>query len=308
MRITAANAYETSMSNLQKRQQALATAQEQLTSGKRVLKPSDDPAAAAQAERAMATVSRSEAQMRALDVSRQAMQLTETALGEANELVQQARDLLIGAGNGSYSDAERQAIAESVRGLRDDLLAVANRSDGAGRYLFGGQGADGPPLVDSPGGVSYSGSSGVMLAATGEPSPLSVDGRAAWLQASDPSNPGSTLSIFDLLDRAVNELLTPGRSTAQVAQTVSTGLGGLDAGAANLSAWRSRAGESLNRIDGLASRLSQTRLDAQRERSDAEDLDMLQAISDFQNRQTGYDAALKTYSMVQQMSLFQYLR
>ena len=52
----------------------------------------------------------------------------------------------------------------------------------------------------------------------------------------------------------------------------------------------------------------QSKLDAQTERSDAEDLDMLQAISDFQNRQTGYDAALKTYSIVQKMSLFDYLR
>ena len=308
MRITAANAFETSMSNLQRRQQALSVAQEQLTSGKRVLKPSDDPAAAAQAERALAAVSRSESQLRALDASRQAMQLSESALGDAGELVQQARDLLLGAGNGSYTDADRRVIAEAMRGLRDDLLAAANRSDGAGRYLFGGQGADGPPLVDSPGGVSYSGSSGQLLAATGEASPLSVDGRAAWLQAPDPSNPGASLSIFNVLDQAVSELLTPGRTAAQVAQTVSTGLGGLDAAAGNLSAWRSRAGESLNRIDGLADRLSQTRLDAQRDRSDAEDLDMLQAISDFQNRQTGYDAALKTYSMVQQMSLFQYLR
>ena len=308
MRITAANAFETSVSNLQRRQQALVTAQEQLTSGKRVLKPSDDPAAAAQGERALAAISRSEAQMRALDASRQAMQLSESALGDAGELVQQARDFLIGAGNGSYTDADRRVIAEAVRGLRGDLLAAANRSDGAGRYLFGGQGAAGPPLVDSLGGVSYSGSSGQLLAATGEVSPLSVDGRAAWLLAPDPANPGATLSIFNVLDQAIAELLTPGRTAAQVAQTVSTGLGGLDAAAANLSVWRSRAGESLNRIDGLADRLSQTRLDAQRERSDAEDLDMLQAISDFQNRQTGYDAALKTYSMVQQMSLFQYLR
>ena len=73
-------------------------------------------------------------------------------------------------------------------------------------------------------------------------------------------------------------------------------------------AWRARTGEALNRIDGIGERLSQSALDAQRARSDAEDLDMLQAISDFQNKQTGYEAALKTYSIVQKMSLFDYLR
>ena len=68
------------------------------------------------------------------------------------------------------------------------------------------------------------------------------------------------------------------------------------------------AGEALNRADSIGSRLSQAKLDAQTDRSNAEDLDMVQAISDFQNRQTGYDAALKTYSMVQRMSLFDYLK
>jgi flagellar hook-associated protein 3 FlgL len=308
MRITSAHAFESSVSQLQKRQQALTEAQEQLTSGKRVLKPSDDPAAAAQAERALASIARSEAQMRALDASRNSMQLTESALGTAGELMQQARDLLVSAGNGSYTDSERRTIAESIRGLRNDLLAVANRSDGAGRYLFGGQGADGQPLLDNPGGVTYSGSSGQSEAAAGEVSPLSIDGRAVWLQAPDPSSPGSTLSIFDVMDRVVGELLTPGRTSADVAATVSAGLGDFDAGADNLSAWRARTGENMRRIDSIGERLSQTRLDAQRERSEAEDLDMLQAISDFQNRQTGYDAALKTYSIVQQMSLLQYLR
>lgn len=308
MRISSAYAFGSSVTQLQRRQQALTTAQEQLTSGKRVLKPSDDPAAAAQAERALAAASRSEAQLRALDASRQAMQLTESALGDAGELMQQARELLVSAGNGTFTDKDRATVANALRGLRDDLLAVANRSDGAGRYLFGGQGADGLPLLDGPGGVAYNAATGQLLAATGEASPLSVDGQAAWLQAPDPNNAPATLSVFDVLDRAVGELLTTGRSATQVAQTISDGLGGVDATAGNLAAWRARTGAALNRIDGIEQRLGQTRLDAQRDRSDAEDLDMMQAISDFQNRQTGYDAALKTYSIIQQMSLFDYLR
>jgi flagellar hook-associated protein 3 FlgL len=89
---------------------------------------------------------------------------------------------------------------------------------------------------------------------------------------------------------------------------VSRGLGEFDIASDQLASWRSRAGESLNRLDGLEQRVQQAKLDAQTERSEAEDLDLLAAISDFQNRQTGYDAALKTYSIVQQMSLFEYLR
>jgi flagellar hook-associated protein 3 FlgL len=308
MRIATAFAFDTSLANLQRRQQALVQSQEQLTSGKRVLRASDDPTAAAQAERSLAALSRAESQGRALDASRNAMQLAEGALGDAGEMLAQARDLILSAGNGSYSDNQRRTIAEAVRGLRDDLFAVSNRTDGTGRYVFGGQGSGGAPLVDSPGGVTYAGTPGQLNAATGEPSPLSIDGRAAWLQASDPANPGSTVSVFDVLDTAVNDLLTTGRTSEQVAQTVSTALAGVDLAAGNLSAWRSRTGEALNRADGIDDRLAQAELDAQRERSAAIDLDMVSGISDFQNRQTGYDAALKTYSIVQRMSLFDYLK
>jgi flagellar hook-associated protein 3 FlgL len=308
MRVASNNAFESSLSNLQRRQEALTKSQEQLTSGKRVLKPSDDPSAAATAERALAASKRAESQMRALDSSKTAMQLTESALGDAGELVQQARELLVSAGNGSYTDGERKTIADAIQGLRKDLLALANRSDGTGRYLFGGQGSAGAPLVEGPGGVVYAGSAGQSQAASGEASPLTMNGQAAWLEAPDAANPGTTVSLFDAMDQVVADLVTPGRTSAQVAQTVSTGIGQFDAAGQNLSAWRARAGEALNRIDSINQRLSQTKLDAQTERSNAEDLDMLQAISDFQNRQTGYDAALKTYSMVQQMSLFQYLK
>ena len=70
---------------------------------------------------------------------------------------------------------------------------------------------------------------------------------------------------------------------------------------------RSLAGAVLNRIDSETDRLAAQKLAARTEQSAAEDLDMVQSISDFQSRQTGYDAALKSYSMVQRLSLFQYL-
>ncbi len=308
MRIATAFAFDHSVTTLQRRQSALVESQEQLTSGKRVRKPSDDPAAAAAAERALAQITRSQSLQRALDASRSAMELTESALGDAGDVLQQVREQVVAAGNASYSDAERRSMAVVLRGMRDELLSIANHSDGAGRYHFGGQGSDQAPFLDAPGGVAYNATNGQMRAAAGEASPLSIDGQQAWLQAADPANPGGTLSLFDVLDRVITELNTPGLSSAQIGLNVSAGLRDIDASAESLSAWRSRTGEALNRIDGMSERLSQATLDAQVARSDAEDLDMLQAISDFQNRQTGYDAALKTYSIVQKMSLFDHIR
>ncbi len=308
MRITAANAYENSLATLQRRQQSLNDAQAQLTSGKKVLQGSDDPAAAARAERALAQMQRAEANQRALDASINAMQLTESALGDAGELLQQARELVVQAGNGSLGASDRRILGEALRGLRADLLSTANRSDGAGRYLFAGQGSDNAPMIDTPDGVLFRGTAGSPGGDAGDPLSLTVDGRAAWLPAPDPDDPGAELSVFTALDEMSAALLDDSLSGDEVSAAVRTGLGDIDAVANNLSAWRSRAGEALNRADGIGERIAQHKLDAQAARSAAEDLDMVQAISDFQNQQSGYDAALKTYSIVQKMSLFEYLR
>lgn len=308
MRINTSQSFDGAISQLQKRQLALSDAQQQLTSGKRVLRASDDPASAARAERALAAMARSEASLRGLDTSRSMTMFTEAALGDAGELLQQAREVMVGAGNGSYSDNDRRSLAAKLSGLRNDLLSVANRSDGNGRYLFSGQGSDVPPLLDSPTGVTYAGTIGQLQAAAGEAATLSSDGNQTWLRAPDPANPGGTLSVFDVMDRLITELGTPGRTGAVISQSVTTGLRDLDSVMSNLSSARARAGEALVRADGIEGRLGQSRLDAQTERSKAEDLDMVAAISDFQSKQTGYDAALRTYSIVQRMSLVDYLK
>jgi len=396
MRIATAHTYDSSIENLQKRQSDMAQAQSQLTTGRRVQRASDDPTAAARAERALATISRSETSQRALQASKSAMGLAESALGDAGDLLQQARETLVAAGNASYGASERGSLAQQLKSIRDQLLSVANRSDGNGGYVFAGQGSGGAPFVDAAGGVQFQGAAGAVQSAGDEPMPLTIDGSGAWLQArsgngvfvtqalpgtsgawidaghvTDPSQitsstytvqfasgaggttysvlkdgaataltnvpftsgkaiqidgmaftvsgaptasdgfqitPSSaSLSVFDALDAAIAGLQAPSASTAQVAQTTATGLRDIDAAMSSLQSLRGAVGEVLNRADGVAGRLDASKLSAQTAQSDAVDLDMTQAISEFQNQQSGYDAALKTYSMVQRMSLFQYL-
>jgi len=396
MRISTANAYDSSLETLTRRQAELNQAQTQISSLKRVNRASDDPAAAARAERALAGLERTQASQRAIDASRNATTQTEAALGDAGDLLQQAREALVASGNASYTDAERKSLAAQLRNIRQQLLAVANRDDGSGNYLFGGQGSSAPPFVDAPGGVRYAGTAGETVAADADGMPLATDGGATWLHARSgngvfetsavastgsawidsgrvtqpaavtgasysiefavagglttysilkdgvataqsnvaykagqaieidgesatisgqpadadrfelrPSTP--TLSTFDLLDRVATELETPGRTGGQLMQTTASGLRDTDASLGSLQAARSRAGDALNRIDTATGRLDAQGVVQKSERSNAEDLDMVQAISDFQSQQTSYDAALKAYSMVQRLSLFQYL-
>lgn len=316
MRVSTFRAFDSAIDNLQRRQGELSRSQEQLSSGKRVERPSDDPAAAARAERALAAIARSEADQRALEASRSAMQLTESALGDAGELMQQVREQIVAAGNPSFTNAERGMIVQSLRGLREQLLGIANRADGLGSYLFGGQGSASPPFVDAPGGVTYDGAAGETRVTSREALPLAIDGRAAWLEAPNPVAGQPALSLFNTLDRVIDDLYLdqaevtngdPAPTDAQVSTTVRDGLRDLDASLSHMLAARAHAGEMLNRADSVEMHIADAKVGAQYERSLAEDLDMVQAISDFQNRQTGYDAALKAYSLVQRMSLFEYI-
>lgn len=395
MRVSTAQSYASGIADLQRRQQDLEATQRQMTTGRRVNEASDDPAAAARAERALASQRKSEASQRALDASRNAMTLTESALGDANELMQEVRETVIAAGNGSYSDGERQALAEKLKGLRSQLLSLANRPDGNGGYLFSGQGSSQPPFIDGIAGVTWRGSTGQIEAPSGEVLPLTTDGRAAWLEAPtgngvfqtsavpgsatawisagsvadpsaltgsgytlsfgnggttytvlqdgnptawtdvpyasgsaiefdgisvtvtgapadgdgyaiDPSTP--TLSVFDVLDRTIAGVGTPSMNASQISQTVNSALRDVDSVMGRLQWAQSAVGEVLNRADGIEGRLQDSVLEAKTARSNAEDLDMVAAISDFNNKQSGYDAALQAYAQVRRMSLFDYIK
>ncbi len=396
MRISTANAFDVGIDTLTSRQAELSDAQARLASGKRVSKASDDPAAAARAEHALAGILRSDTSQRAVDASRDAMSQTESAMGDAGNLLQQAREALVAAGNASYNDAQRKTVADQLKSIRDQLLEVANRGDGTGSYLFAGQGATQKPFVDAPGRVQFAATAGQLSTDKTTALPLTTDGSATWLSAptgngvfetragagvttatidnGQVSNPSlltganytvqfsvsagtttyavlqnglptavtnapyvsgqsinvdgmsfsvsgapangdqfqivpstPTLSVFDTLDKAVADLATPGRTGSQIAQSNADSLRNVDSVMGTMQAGRSLAGAVLNRIDHETDRLASQKLTSQTEQSAAVDIDMVQAVSSFQTKQSGYDAALKSYSMVQRLSLFQYL-
>ena len=396
MRIATANAYDTGIDTLSRRQADLSALQEQLASGKRVARASDDPAAAARAERALASIGRAETSQRGVDASKAAMTQTESAFSDANNMLQRARELMVAGGNASYADGERKGIADELQSIRDQLLVSANQTDGAGTYIFGGQGSTQKPFLDMPGGVQYAATGGQTLTEPSTGLPLTTNGKDAWLQAatgngvfvtaagssvtgatidagrvSDPSAitgasytlqftvagasttyavlknglatpvtaapytsgqaitvdgmsasvtgvPASgdqftlapstrTLGVFGLLDQAIVGLKATGRTGAQISQSTGDNLRNVDSVLSNMQSARSVTGAVLNRIDSETDRLAGQKLAGQTAQSNAEDVDMVHAISDFQNKQSGYDAALKSYAMVQRLSLFQYV-
>lgn len=397
MRLSTANAFNSGLSTLTKKQNELSALQEQISSGLRVQKASDDPAAAARAERAVAGMARSDTSQRAVDASRTAMTQTESALNDAGNLLQDARDAMVASGNATYGDSERKVVSDQLKEIRNQLLAVANRTDGAGSYLFAGQSSAQQPFTDAPGGMRYTATAGQTKVGGVDGMPLTDNGAASWMTArtgngsfvtsagamvkgatidnghvADPSaitgsayslqfsvaggvttyailkdgqptavtaapytadkeilvdgmsfsidgkpaqgdqfdvNPStSTLSAFDMLDQAITALATPNRTGPQVAQVVADNLRNIDSTMATLQSARSAAGELLNRIDNETDRISSQKLAQKTDETDATALDPIEALSTIETLKAGYDAALKSYSSVQRMSLFTYLQ
>ncbi|HQQ69637.1 MAG TPA: flagellar hook-associated protein 3, partial [Alicycliphilus sp.] len=140
-RVSTANMYDSSVRNLSARQKTLVDLQENLTSGKRVVRPSDDPVAAAQAERALTRISRIQTEQRALEVQRNSVALAESALGDAVGLVQEMRQLVVGAGGGALKNEDRKTYANQIQSLQEQLRDVINRKDTNGMPLLGALGS-----------------------------------------------------------------------------------------------------------------------------------------------------------------------
>jgi len=188
MRIGTANSYDNGLELLYRRQSAVASLQEQLGSGKKINRASDDPIGVAQAERAMVHLDRIETDQRALEVRRGAIASAESTLGEANALVQSVRDLVITAANGTYPASERGTVAIQVASLRDQLLALANRTDSNGVPLFGALGSSAAPFSDLATGIRFEGTPG-QRSATDTQLPGAMNGQAVFMDV--PSGNGT---------------------------------------------------------------------------------------------------------------------
>ena len=115
MRVSTSSRYAAAVQSLQQRQNDLSASQTQMTTGKRINRPSDDPAGAARAERAYIALQRIASDQRSVEASRNAMTIAESALGQAGDTLQSVRETLVAAGNGSLDAAGRCRHARRVQ-------------------------------------------------------------------------------------------------------------------------------------------------------------------------------------------------
>ncbi len=183
MRISTSMMYGLGTAGMQQTQQDLLRLQQQISSGRRVLTPSDDPVAATHALDLKQSQALNNQYYKNGDSAKSQLGLEEVALAHATTLLQDVKTLAVYAGNAALTQADRVTLAVELQGRYDELLAIANRDNGNGQYLFSGyQGATQPFAQTSPGSVAYTGDEGQRLLQIG-PSrtvPISDSGAAVF--------------------------------------------------------------------------------------------------------------------------------
>lgn len=161
MRIASSMIYDAGVASMQKQTSALMHTQQQLSSGRRILTPSDDPVAAARALEVEQARDTNAIYLTNQKTAGESLALVEGNLVSAGDLLTRVRELAVQAGNASLSDSDRRSLTIELRQRFDELLGIANATDGAGQYLFSGYKGDVKPFSAAIGsGASYAGDEG----------------------------------------------------------------------------------------------------------------------------------------------------
>jgi flagellar hook-associated protein 3 FlgL len=183
MRISTSMMHDTAVRSMVERQADLVRAQEQISTGRRILKPSDDPVASSQALSVKQAQSRTAQFAENVGNAQNDLGLTEGVLAQVTSLLQSVRDGVIAAGNPSFDDANRKSLAVDLRGRLEELFGLANATDGDGRHLFAGFRDQTPPFASTPSGIVYDGDTGrrELDVAGGRSMPVRENGAALFM-------------------------------------------------------------------------------------------------------------------------------
>lgn len=202
MRISTQAFFDRNAAGMGRLQQKLFQVQQKIGAGSKFITPSQDPVAAARA----LGVSQSLAETSQYAASRsragQSLAMEETALQSATRVLQEVKALIVQAGNGTLTDADRATLGTALESQFAELLGVANSTDGNGQYLFAGFKGDAPPFVAQGATVAYNGDQGQRLVQVdvsrqmavtddGESVFRAVQGSAVRVPAAGAGNQGS---------------------------------------------------------------------------------------------------------------------
>jgi flagellar hook-associated protein 3 FlgL len=300
MRISTSNLFDTGIGRITDLQSSMLKTQQQLSTGLRVLTPADDPVAASRA----LDFTQSQAVNSQLATNRQnaadSLNLVDSTLNSVTQVLQDAKDAVIQAGNGSLSDADRATIANNLSSQLQELVGLANSKDGTGQYLFSGYSTTTQPFTQTATGATYSGDQGQRMLQVGTQRQLAVSENGQNLFQT-----GTAQDVFKNLTDAINLLKTPG--TANLDAGLANTNNNIEAALNNVLTARTKVGANLKEIDSLNSLGDDLNVQYQQSLSSLQDVDYAKAISDLTQQQTTLQAAQQSFIKITGLSLFSFL-
>jgi flagellar hook-associated protein 3 FlgL len=317
MRMSTSMIYQQNLSGVTNNQSLWMQSGQQLSSGKRVLYPSDDPLAASQAVMISQSMSENSQYALARTFARQNISMEETVLRSAADGIKDMKTLIVNAGDGTISDNDRDSLATQLQGLKDQLLSQANSTDGNGRFIFAGFANDKAPFVEQGGKVVYQGSNSAIEQKVDANRTMTVGhtGSSIFMSLTsnikpEPDGSPSEANVFESIDMALKALKTPLQGAdeatrAQVTAALDKANRGLDNSYNNVLSTSAVLGTQLQELDVLDSIGVENNTASQNQLTALVDADVVEAISSYYMQQAALQASYKTFSDMQGMSLFQ---
>jgi flagellar hook-associated protein 3 FlgL len=290
---------------------------EQMSTGNRVNRPSDDPIAASQAVVLSQAQSQNSQYALARTFATQKVSLEENVLGQVTTAIQSAQEKIVYAGNGTLSDDDRASLATDLKGIRNQLLNLANSTDGNGRYIFAGYKTEAPPFDDGAGGVSYSGGDKAITQSVDAARTMTIGHTGTQVFNSitsnavpEPDSSASETDLFKMLDSAITALNTPAENLDDAGKDALNAVvdktnRGLKNSLNNVLTVRAELGTQLNELDTLDSLGDDRALGQSAQMSSLIEADWNSTISSYVMQQAALQASYKAFSDMQGMSLFQ---
>jgi len=270
---------------------------DQLTTGKKINRPSDDPVIAMKGMRYRTEVSNVEQFQRNITEMHTWMDTSDDTLGETTEILNRLRDLTVQASNGTYEENQREAIAKEVDQLKSQLVEVANTKVN-NKYIFNGtETTEKPVILDGSGNPDVSFEDGDF-------NPVLLEVTAGTrLQANvNPTNVYGQ-DLFDDVEK-ISAALKSDVPFEDFDQFISTVDGHID----NTVSERADLGARMNRVELIESRLEGQQITARDMMSQNEDADIEEVIMNLTSQEAIHRAALSAGSRVIQPTLLDFLR
>lgn len=298
MRISSNSEYLGAMADIQRAAADLAKWQSQVSSGRRLTTPSDDPAAVVQSIGDHADVGTMDQYVQTADSAKTRLTVVDNVLSSIVDRLTAARSDASATQGTTASDAQREALADELEGVASTLLSDLNTTFG-GTYLFAGSAALTAPYArQADGSVSaYQGDGNGVAVDIGGSRSVQVGFDARTLaQGSD------TEDVFACL----SNLATAIRDNDQ--QGIAAGLAGLGRAFDRAVALQTRVGTDLATLDNEASKLALLKQVSLGRISQNEDANMAEAATQMARADTAYQAALGAVGARSRLTLLDYLR